>query len=129
MSAVELDRVTVVDARDEAQCPPLTLVDGAGEARAVIWPGMGARDRSMARVRLEPGSATVALSHPGEAVWYVAEGGGAVADTGDGSEQEVVQGSMVHVGPGDGYRFVAGDDGATLVGGPCPADPALYEEA
>jgi quercetin dioxygenase-like cupin family protein len=119
------DRVVVLDAHDDA-CPSLPIVEGDGEARAIVWPGMGARHRSMHRVRLGAGSRTVALRHPGEAVWYVIEGAGSVTDGDGGDAQEIVAGSMVHVGPGDGYRLVAGDSGLRLAGGPCPPDPALY---
>jgi hypothetical protein len=34
---------------------------------------------------------------------------------------------MVHVDAGTPYELVAGDEGMELIGGPCPADPSLYE--
>jgi quercetin dioxygenase-like cupin family protein len=121
-----IDRVMVVDGTDEATCPVVPIVEGDGEARAIIWPGMGARDRSMHRVRLAPGARTIPLEHPSEAVWYVVEGAGAVTDDQGGSPQDLDPGSMVHIGAGDGYRIVAGGDGIVFVGGPCPPDPNLY---
>jgi hypothetical protein len=33
---------------------------------------------------------------------------------------------MAHVDAGTTYRFRAGDAGLDLIGGPAPADPALY---
>ena len=121
-----VDRVVVLDAEDEAACPRLPIVDGDGEARAIVWPGMGARHRSMHRVRLGAGARTVTLRHSGEAVWYVVEGDGSVTDEDSGESQKIITGSMVHIGPGDGYRLVAGDGEMRLAGGPCPPDPALY---
>ena len=104
--------------------PELPIVEGEGSARAIVWPGMGALHRSMHRIRLEAGSATVALTHPADAVYYVIAGEGAV--TGPGGDEPLVVGSMVHVDAGTGYAFRAGDGGMDLIGGPCPADPALY---
>jgi quercetin dioxygenase-like cupin family protein len=121
-----VDRVVVLDAQDEVACPAVPIVEGEGEARAVVWPGMGARHRSMHRVRLGAGARTIALRHPGEAVWYVIQGHGSVTDEDSGEAQDIVAGSMVHVGPGDSYRLVAGAGEMRLAGGPCPPDPALY---
>jgi quercetin dioxygenase-like cupin family protein len=105
---------------------PLDIVAGAGEARTVVGPRMGARHRTMCVAVLEPGSATVALSHPGEAVWYVVEGAGqAVPERGDALPLDA--GSMVHVGPGAAYSLhAAGDSSLRLVGGPSPPDPVLH---
>ena len=105
---------------------PLDIVAGGGEARAVVGPGMGARHRTMCVAVLEPGSATVAFSHPGEAVWYVVEGvGQAVPERGD--TLRLKAGAMVHVGPGAVYRLQATRDSSLrLVGGPSPPDPVLH---
>ena len=122
------DAVSIIDARDDAAHPLLQIVeDEQGEARAIVWPGIGANDRSLHRIKLAPRARTVALSHPSESVYYVLEGGGEVTE-GDGSAGQPIEvGSMVHTAPGDSYRLVAGSDGMVAVGGPCPADPALYE--
>ena len=107
--------------------PSLPLVEGEGSARAVIWPGIGARLRSLHRISLGAGARTVELRHAGEAVYYVIAGEGRALDGGDGSAQELVRGSMVFVEPGTSYRLAAGERGLELVGGPCPPDPKLYE--
>lgn len=128
MSTDTLDRVIVIDSADGDACPAVPLVEPGeeGEARAVVWPGMGARDRSMHRVRLGAGARTIRLEHPGEAVWYVVEGDGQVTGP-DGEEAQPLDvGAMVHAEAGDAYRLVAGKGGMTLAGGPCPPDPALY---
>lgn len=118
------DRVQVLDA---AGGPELAVVESGGTATAVIWPGMGAELRSMFRLSLAGGGSTVRMSHPSDAVYYVISGSGEVSD-GDGADlQELVEGSMVHVDAGDSYALRAGPDGLEAVGGPAPADPALYE--
>jgi mannose-6-phosphate isomerase-like protein (cupin superfamily) len=113
---------------DAAGGPLLAIVEGGGIARAVVWPGIGARHRSLHRISLAVGARTVVLDHPMEAVYYVIEGSAAVVDPRDGSRQELVEGSMVHVGPATPYRFEAGTGGVELVGGPCPPDPELYRD-
>jgi len=60
-------------------------------------------------------------------VYYALRGSGSVLGDQASEEDTLVEGSIVHVGARTGYRFVAGTDGLELFGGPCPADPALYE--
>jgi quercetin dioxygenase-like cupin family protein len=108
--------------------PALPIVEGAdSSARAVIWPGCGAVLRSIALITLAPSGRTVRLAHPGEAVYYVTGGSGSVTPDDAGPREELAEGSVVHVGGATGYRFVAGMDGLEFFGGPCPADPALYD--
>jgi len=106
--------------------PELDIVEGEGSARAVIWPGMGARLRSMHRISLGPGSRTAELRHPADAVYYVIDGDGEARDREAGTDEPLVTGSMVHVDRGTAYELVAGAGGMEIVGGPAPADPALY---
>ena len=119
-----LDRVAVLDA--DEKCPRLPLVAGEGEAFAVVWPGVGANMRSMHRITLRPGSATVRMRHPMEAVYYVIAGAGTMRDLDKGTSDPVVEGSMIHIEPGTAYDCVADKAGMELIGGPCPADPELY---
>jgi hypothetical protein len=118
-----LGEVAVVDGEGG---PELGIVDGEGRARAVIWPGMGARLRSMHRISLGPGSRTVELRHPTDAVYYVIDGDGEAHDRDAGTAEPLVTGSMVHVDRETAYELVGGDGGMEVVGGPAPADPALY---
>lgn len=106
-------------------CPSLPILEGEGQARALVWPGTGARHRSMHHVTLPAGARTRRLRHAGEAVYYVRSGSGQVQDTGDG----IAEGSMVHIAPDTAYAFAGGEGGLELLGGPCPADPALYAPA
>jgi quercetin dioxygenase-like cupin family protein len=116
--------VTVLDGDD--RCPRLPIVKGDGKALAVVWPGVGAQMRSMSRIVLESGSATVQLSHPMEAVYYIISGAGAVLDPSVGDARDVVEGSMIHIEPRTRYAFMAGQSGLEIIGGPCPADPELF---
>jgi mannose-6-phosphate isomerase-like protein (cupin superfamily) len=114
---------------DAATGPALAIVEGDGSAHAIVWPGTGARLRSLARIRLAPGARTVTLRHPEEAVYYVIEGRGSVAEGAGAEASALVPGTMVHVDAGTDYVITAGEPGIDLVGGPSPADPALYERA
>jgi quercetin dioxygenase-like cupin family protein len=118
--------VRVLRAGDRS--PKLPIVEGEGAVRAIVWPGVGARLRSMQHVDLAAGSRTISLKHPMEAVYYVVQGDGIVRDPEDGSSNSLIEGSMIHIGPGTAYVFEAGSDGIGLLGGPCPADPSLYKE-
>lgn len=117
--------VQVVDV--DHLCPLLPLVDGEGSARAVVWPGIGAKERSMHLFALEEGSSTVEMTHPSEATYYVIEGDAVTVDRSDGSEQQVEKGSMIFVEAHTSYVISARNGGVRFVGGPCPPDPQMYE--
>jgi quercetin dioxygenase-like cupin family protein len=106
--------------------PELAIIEGPGRAVARVWPGIGALHRSLHTLELRPDSRTHELSHPSEAVYYVVSGTPRVVD-GAGKAHQLEEGSMVHIRPGHLYRFDAGDEPTTIIGGPCPPDPALYE--
>lgn len=112
--------------RDVEDGPAMALVAQGGSARALVWPGIGAELRSLHAIRLEPGGRTVELRHPSDAVYYVAAGSGVVAEPG-GASVSLSTGAMFHVDAGTTYTAIAGDGGMELLGGPAPADPALYE--
>jgi mannose-6-phosphate isomerase-like protein (cupin superfamily) len=116
--------VEVLDARTGGLSLP--IVETGGAARAVVWPGMGATLRSLHTISLGSSARTVELRHPMEAVYYVISGTAEALDSRDGTQQRLVAGSFAHIEPGTPYVFSAGPDGAELVGGPCPPDPALY---
>ena len=117
--------------RADRDCVSLPLTEDGGEARAVVWPGVGARHRSMHYIMLPAGGRTVPHRHRGsEAVYYVIRGEGAVEDLDTGSSHPVHAGSVALITPDNGYRIVAAAHGdLTCVGGPCPPDPALYAGA
>ena len=113
--------------RADSRCPLVPILDGPGEARAVIWPGSGAQQRSLHRIVLEAGTATIRLQHPMEAAYYVVRGSGVVTDD-EGTEQGLLEGSMIHVNDGSAYRIRASVEGMEVIGGPCPADERWYSD-
>jgi quercetin dioxygenase-like cupin family protein len=98
---------------------PLDIVASGGSAEAIAAPATGSHHRAMHRIRLDAGGATTTLRHPGEAVYFVAEGEGAVEGT------PVSRRRMVYVPRRTSYAFTAATP-MTIYGGPCPPDPALY---
>ena len=120
----KLDRVSVFGL--EADSPELPIVDGAGSAHAIVWPGVGAEIRSIHRISLGSGARTTEMSHPMEAVYYIIEGSGSVGDPSASTNDALVEGSMIFVEPNTAYVISAGDGGIEIMGGPCPPDPALY---
>ncbi len=98
---------------------PLGIVAHGGTAEAIAAPATGSHHRSMHRIRLDPGGETIPLRHPSEAVYFVAEGGGAVG------EHELKAHDMVYVPRRTSYTFKAASP-MTIYGGPCPPDPRLY---
>jgi quercetin dioxygenase-like cupin family protein len=114
--------------RSDRDFVALPLVEGGGEVRAIIWPGMAARHRSMHYIALAAGARTMPHRHPdSEAVYYMISGEGAVLDLDTGATHAVHPGSVVLMTPGTRYQIAAAPTAAmTCVGGPCPPDPALY---
>ena len=120
-----MDAVRVVGVTEAS--PELPIIESGGTARAVVWPGVGAEHRSMHLVRLDGGGATKSLSHPSDAVYHLCEGTATATDPDSGESFEIGVGAMLHIDAGTTYRIEAGADGAFLVGGPCPPDPAMYD--
>lgn len=117
--------IRVVDSG--AGCPSLPIVIGKGAAKAVMWPGNGALYRTFQVIDLQPGDRTIDLCHPSDSAYYIAAGRGNIIDVATGKAQPLSEGAMLHIDRGDNYRFEsAADSGMRLIGGPCPADPALY---
>jgi mannose-6-phosphate isomerase-like protein (cupin superfamily) len=119
--------VRVLGAADHG--PALPIVEGEGSATPIVWPGVGAAFRTMHRIELAGSSRTLPLKHDMEAAYYVIRGDGAVRDADEDSSEPLVEGSMIFVEPGTTYLIEAGSAGILLIGGPCPADPALYRKA
>ena len=122
--AGNLDKVRVIDSR--GTLPEVSIVEGAGWAKAVIWPGNGARYRTFQVINLEAGSSTRSLDHRTDSVYYVMRGAGVVEDVKGKTGEAIVEGSMIHIDAGDQYRIRAGETGLELLGGPCPADESWY---
>ena len=100
------ESIQVIDAIHSQEIP---IVEGVGNAKVVIWPGMGALYRTFQIITLGEHSKTVQLSHPkSDAAYYVLKGQGKVLDVGTGESQELSEGGMVHIDASDRYQFVAG---------------------
>jgi quercetin dioxygenase-like cupin family protein len=101
---------------------PIDIVEAGGSAVALAWPGTGSRIRSMHRIELDAGGQTRTLSHASEAVYFV------YAGRGKAGELPLKPHDMVYVPRRTPYALAA-DTAMTIVGGPCPPDPALYGTA
>jgi mannose-6-phosphate isomerase-like protein (cupin superfamily) len=124
LERASLEPVSVIDSA--AGCPALPIVVGGGHAQAVVWPGSGARHRSMHVIALERGATTVALQHPSDCVYYVLEGTGSIRDLTSGASSALGEGAMIHIDAGDSYQLCADAGPLRVLGGPCPADPQFY---
>ena len=107
--------------------PPMDIVYGGATCRAIVWPGNGGNERSLHYFAMPQGSSTVELVHGSEAVYYVAEGSVLVSDLTDEDSRVVGVGGMFHIQIGTHYLFAAEQEHTVVLGGPCPADIALYE--
>lgn len=102
------------------------MIEGDGSAYALVWPGMGARKRSLHFIQLMPGRQTRRLRHDSEAVYYVVKGEVIAIDLETDQTQEAVEGTMIFVEAGTTY-VLHSVDSSDVVGGPCPPDWSLYE--
>lgn len=109
----------------EKSNPDLNIINGEGKATAIIWPGVGAKERSFILIEINNESSTKELHHFSESVYYVKTGDGKVFDIKENTVSEIIEGSMVHIGIDTPYYFEAGKKGLILIGGPCPHDPNL----
>jgi len=116
--------ITILDGKGG---PELPIIVGVGEARAIVWPGMGARARSLHRIWLGADAATVQLRHPSDAVYCVLDGAGWIEDIDLGERRDLAVGVIFHVDAGTRYAIHARDPGLQVIGGPAPADDSLYE--
>jgi mannose-6-phosphate isomerase-like protein (cupin superfamily) len=118
------ESIQVIDAVHAREIP---IVDGIGNAKVVVWPGMGAQYRTFQIITLGQHAKTVELCHPkSDAAYYVFKGQGKVVDIASGASQELGEGGMVHIDANDRYQFLASSSGMRILGGPCPADLSLY---
>ncbi|MGH2949750.1 MAG: hypothetical protein ACRDPC_26410 [Solirubrobacteraceae bacterium] len=118
-----MTKVVVLSADGGRELP---IVADGGFARAIVSPEMGAELRSLHRIRLRTGGETIPLRHASDAVYYVVGGEGTIAEP-DAAGEPLVEGSMAHVDAGTHYVIRAGGPGLDIVGGPAPADHALYD--
>lgn len=123
------DDARIIVIRDEEDAIRVPLLPEADCAVALVWPGMGARHRSLHRISFQPGMASFIFRHESDSVYYVVDGSAEVVDAEDGRALECDAGSAVHIAAGTRYQLRAGATPATVVGGACPPDPRLYQGA
>jgi quercetin dioxygenase-like cupin family protein len=114
--------------RDEAS---VRLPMIAGDARLVVWPGVGAISANMNYVMMQAGEANVPHRHPvSEDTIVIFAGEGTIANLDSGTTHHFAGGQVVHVPVGVQHQ-VRADRGSSIesVGGPCPADLAGLRRA
>jgi quercetin dioxygenase-like cupin family protein len=104
----------------------LDIIERAGLAFALAWPGTGSFHRGMHKIDLSAGGRTKRLCHPGEAAYTVSSG--SVEVQGPDGVTTVHAPTVLFVPAATEYAFTS-TEGATIFGGPCPPDPALYADA
>jgi len=124
MTTPSTQTVRVIDSA--VNCPELSLVEGQGKAKVVLWTGNGAQFRSIQVFNLHAGDRLVPLQHKSDCVYYIVEGAGIIKNLANNEELSLIEGSIVHIDANDGYRIIAGEKGIRFLGGPCPPDEALY---
>jgi quercetin dioxygenase-like cupin family protein len=119
-------RILHVD-RDYVKIP---LVPG-GDARAVVWPGMGAKNAGLHYVIMKPGQENVPHVHSlSEDIIYVIQGEGMAVDFDSGTEHPFTKGSVIYVSPGTNHTIRAtGKEDYIVVGTLAPADTEMYIRA
>lgn len=108
------------------------LPGAAGEeSRAIVWPGMGARAGTIHFTTVQPGHSTQPRRFPNsELSFYAMQGRGKITDLDLFSEHPFDTMDMAHVLPGVLHQVAnRGTDPLIIIGGPCPPEPALYENA
>jgi quercetin dioxygenase-like cupin family protein len=99
----------------------------SGTWREIVGARTNAACRSLYHLELPPNTESVALVHDDEAVYYVADGQATITEhfADDGVARHALpEGAMAHVRPATVYT-IHSTNGARLVGGPCPPDPAI----
>lgn len=113
--------------RDYVKIP---LVPG-GDARAVVWPGMGAKNACVHYVVMKPGQENMPHVHRhSEDIIYVIQGEGVAVDFDSGTEQPFTKGSVIYVPPGTHHTIKAtGKEDYIVVGTLAPIDTEFYDKA
>jgi|AntRauTorcE11898_2_1112593.scaffolds.fasta_scaffold21724_2 quercetin dioxygenase-like cupin family protein len=101
-----------------------------GTAKAIIWPGMGAKYGVMNYFVMKPGGENVPHKHDdSEDMFYIAQGQGVVADLDNNIEHPIEAGCFVYVEPGTMHAAKSyGPDDYISIGGPTPPDPEMFKE-
>lgn len=109
----------------------IPFIKGSGQAKAIIWPGMGAKYGSMNYFVMKPGEQNVPHLHENaEDMFYIAQGQGVIIDYDAKQEHSFEKGCFVYVEPGTMHAAVShGPDDYISIGGPSPIDYEMYRKA
>ena len=109
----------------------IPFVKGHGDARAIIWPGMGAKYGSMNYFIMKPGEENVPHAHKDcEDMFYIAQGCGVIIDFDTNIKHPFKKGCFIFVEPGTQHAAVSfGPEDYISVGGPSPIDYEMYKKA
>jgi len=107
----------------------IPLVKG-GTAKAIIWPGMGAKHGSMHYIVMKPGEENIMHKHKeSEDMFYIVQGSGVVVDGDTEEEHPFEKGDFVFVEPNTKHAVKSlGPEDYISVGGPSPADIEVYRK-
>jgi len=116
--------------RPEKDFVLLPYVKG-GIAKAIIWPGMGAKFGSMNYFVMEPGGENVPHSHKdAEDMFYIASGTGVIVDYDNNIEHPFEPGCFVYVEPNTMHAAInRSNENYISIGGPSPIDYEMYKKA
>jgi len=108
----------------------IPLIKG-GMAKAIIWPGMGAKHGTMHYFVMKPGEENVHHVHDeAEDMFYIVQGKGVIVDGNNGKEHPFQKGDFVYVSPGTPHAAKSfGPEDYISVGGPTPPDLSIYKKA
>ena len=113
--------------RDYVEIP---IVNG-GQAKAIIWPGMGAKNCALHYVVMKPGQENIPHVHQeSEDIIFVIQGKGVVVDLDHGKEYPFGPGSVIYIPPGIRHTVKSyGPEDYIVVGAQSPFDLDLYKRA
>lgn len=103
----------------------------SGRAKAIVWPGMGAKNCAMHYVVMKPGEENIPHVHRNsEDIIFVIQGKGVVVDLSNGVELEFGPRSVIYIPPGIVHQVKnSGTDDYIAVGVQSPFDMDLYTDA
>lgn len=102
-----------------------------GNGKAIVWPGMGAKNLAMHYVIMKPGQNNVPHAHPhSEDIIFVIQGEGIVENGDTGEEMPYKEGNVIYIPAGVPHAVKAkGSRDFIAVGAQAPFDLEFYKRA
>jgi hypothetical protein len=82
------------------ELPQISILNGDGNAKVVMWPGNGARFRSFNLISMMENATTIPLTHKSDCVYYTINGAGEIIDLATGETFSLAEGTMLHIDAG-----------------------------